>query len=158
MGASDQDRLTSPSGVPRLIRVEAARVVALSLVPILLLGVSLSRALIKPDAPAPMPVCRDGAHRSRADGRIRCGPGEGDVLSATELLLVGTKLDLNTALERDLQLIPGVGPKLAQRIVDDRTAEGPFRTVEEVGRVRGIGPHLTASIARFARVVSAGGR
>jgi competence protein ComEA len=36
--------------------------------------------------------------------------------------------------------LPGIGPELAQRIVADRQARGPFRRVEDLRRVRGIGP------------------
>lgn len=49
-------------------------------------------------------------------------------------------INLNTASAEELQLLDGVGPVLAQRIVEDRMRRGPFRTVEEWTRVSGIGP------------------
>ncbi|GAA0317145.1 ComEA family DNA-binding protein [Actinoallomurus spadix] len=48
-------------------------------------------------------------------------------------------LDLNTADAAQLDRLPGVGPVLAQRIVDYRTRHGAFRSVEELRQVSGIG-------------------
>lgn len=47
---------------------------------------------------------------------------------------------LNTATLDELQEIPGVGPVTAQRIVDFREQNGPFRSVDELDAVPGIGP------------------
>ncbi len=49
-------------------------------------------------------------------------------------------VNLNTADVTLLDTLPGVGPSTAQRIVADRDANGPFATVEDLGRVSGIGP------------------
>jgi competence protein ComEA len=49
-------------------------------------------------------------------------------------------LDLNLATKAELRLIPGIGEALAQRIVDHRTNVGPFRGVEDLRKVAGIGP------------------
>lgn len=59
-------------------------------------------------------------------------------------------VDLNAAEPRELAQLPGVGPALAQRIVDHRTSHGPFGTPEDLLDVAGIGrvtlerirPHL----------------
>lgn len=56
------------------------------------------------------------------------------------------KVDINTATVDQLQL-NGVGPALAQRIVADRQANGPFKTVEDLKRVSGIGDKKFASLA-----------
>ena len=48
-------------------------------------------------------------------------------------------VDLNTATEAQLDTLPGVGPATAAAIVNDRDAHGPFRSVNDLGRVRGIG-------------------
>ena len=47
---------------------------------------------------------------------------------------------LNTATAAQLEALPRIGPALAARIVAYRTAHGPFRTVDELGEVGGIGP------------------
>jgi competence protein ComEA len=51
----------------------------------------------------------------------------------------GAPLDLNTASAAQLDQLPGVGPVLAQRIVDYRTQHGAFRSVDELRQVSGIG-------------------
>ena len=50
------------------------------------------------------------------------------------------QLDLNRATEVQLMQLPGVGPTLARRIVQYRRQHGAFASVEELIRVRGIGP------------------
>jgi competence protein ComEA len=48
-------------------------------------------------------------------------------------------VDLNTATEPDLDRLPGIGPATAAAIVSHRSLHGPFRTVEDLLDVRGIG-------------------
>lgn len=48
-------------------------------------------------------------------------------------------VNLNTATTAQLEALPGVGPALAQRIVDYRQQHGGFKKVEELMNVRGIG-------------------
>ncbi len=48
-------------------------------------------------------------------------------------------LDLNTATAAELQILPGIGPVLAERILDYRAEIGGFSTVEQLLEVRGIG-------------------
>jgi len=50
------------------------------------------------------------------------------------------KVNLNTADVAALDTLPGVGPSTAQKIVAEREANGPFASVEDLGRVSGIGP------------------
>ena len=49
------------------------------------------------------------------------------------------KVNLNTATMEELMTLPGIGEKRAAAIVADREANGPFRIVEELTRVSGIG-------------------
>jgi competence protein ComEA len=49
-------------------------------------------------------------------------------------------VNINTAGVAEFDGLPGIGPVLAQRIVDYRTRHGPFRTVEDLMKVPGIGP------------------
>ncbi len=48
-------------------------------------------------------------------------------------------VNVNTASAEQLALLPGVGPALAKRIVAFRTENGPFRSLDELVAVRGIG-------------------
>ena len=48
-------------------------------------------------------------------------------------------LDLNAATQAQLEALPGIGPSLAQAIIQERDREGGFHTVDDLRRVRGIG-------------------
>lgn len=58
----------------------------------------------------------------------------------------GPVVSLNSADVAALDALPGIGPVTAQKIVDDRTRNGPFRSVEELDRVPGIGPGIVARL------------
>lgn len=60
------------------------------------------------------------------------------------------KIDLNTASAAELEALPRIGPSLARRIVEDRAAKGPFRTVEELDRVKGVGKRTVELLRPFA--------
>ncbi|MCX7682298.1 MAG: helix-hairpin-helix domain-containing protein [Anaerolineae bacterium] len=49
-------------------------------------------------------------------------------------------ININTATAAQLETLPRIGPAMAQRIVEYREANGPFKTVEELQNVPGIGP------------------
>ena len=61
-------------------------------------------------------------------------------------------VDLNSADAATLDTLPGVGPVLAQRILDWRTEHGRFSSVDELGEVSGIGDKLLAQIGPKVRV------
>lgn len=58
----------------------------------------------------------------------------------------GGKVNLNSAGAEELAELPKVGPVLAQRIVDWRKEHGPFKTVEEVDAVDGVGPKMLEAL------------
>ncbi len=58
----------------------------------------------------------------------------------------GERLDPNRASEVELDRLPGVGPGLARAIVEARSATGGFRSLEDLLRVRGIGPATLAKV------------
>lgn len=60
-------------------------------------------------------------------------------------------VNINTADQTALETLPGIGPSLAQRIVDHRTEHGPFASVESLTDVSGIGP---ATMERIADLVT----
>ena len=61
-------------------------------------------------------------------------------------------VDLNTATLAALDTLPGVGPVLAQRILDWRAQHGRFSSVDELGEVSGIGDKLLGQIRPKVRV------
>jgi competence protein ComEA len=58
----------------------------------------------------------------------------------------GLKVNINTADATTLESLPGIGPSLAQRILDYRQAHGPFTRIEDIQEVSGIGPATFAKI------------
>ncbi len=61
-------------------------------------------------------------------------------------------VDLNTADAAALDALPGVGPAIAQRIIDHREANGPFARVDDLEQVPGIGPATLEKIRAHATV------
>ena len=62
------------------------------------------------------------------------------------------KVNLNTASVEQLTTLPGVGPKLAARIVEYRQKSGTFRSTQELMNVQGIGEKNFAKIETFLSV------
>lgn len=141
------------ASIPRLVPDEAARVASLSALALVLIAIAGGAEVARRrghDVEPSRVFCTDGA--TRVDGRIVCGASGGERLSTAELLLLGTKIDINEATPADLELIPGIGPQLARRIVEDRARHGPFPATDSVDRVPGIGRKLVETIRGFARV------
>jgi competence protein ComEA len=55
-------------------------------------------------------------------------------------------VNVNSATAAQLDALPGIGPATAQAIVNDREQHGPFATVDDLARVRGIGPAKLAQL------------
>ena len=66
--------------------------------------------------------------------------------TATEPEGMASRVNLNTADAAALESLPGIGPALAQRIIDYRMANGPFQTTAEIQDVRGIGAGIYEKI------------
>ncbi len=58
----------------------------------------------------------------------------------------GTRVSINSATAEQLESLPRIGPALAARIVAHRTEHGPFRSVDQLGEVGGIGPKILAGL------------
>ena len=92
---------------------------------------------------------------ARPDGSVPLQPdgSRSDEGGRPDSLLEGEIIDLNTAAPEDLERLPGIGPAKAEAIAAYRTEHGPFRTVDQLMEVSGIGeatlealrPYLTAS-------------
>jgi competence protein ComEA len=64
----------------------------------------------------------------------------------------GAPVDLNRATAADLDGLPGIGPVLAQRIVEYRQQQGAFTSVDQLDDVPGIGPALFAGLRKRVTV------
>lgn len=58
----------------------------------------------------------------------------------------GATVDINTASIEEFDALPGIGPALAQRIVEYRRQNGPFQKVDDLLAVKGVGPKMLAKI------------
>jgi len=88
-----------------------------------------------------------GSRVEVVDGVERVQP-----LVGAAALAIGARIDANTASAADLEAIPGIGPALATAIVEERARGGRFRSIDDVERVRGIGPVRLLALRRWLSV------
>jgi len=103
-------------------------------------GVPTAPAAAPPAAlPAPAAASAGPARRSR------------ERASADPCASLRRPLPINDAGAADLACLPGIGPALAARIVADRNTHGPFAEVQALERVPGIGPKLVQRLSGHVR-------
>ncbi len=61
------------------------------------------------------------------------------------------QIDLNQATAAELQALPDIGRRLAERIVRDREQNGPFLATEQLTRVRGVGPATVERLESYLK-------
>jgi competence protein ComEA len=61
-------------------------------------------------------------------------------------------IDLNTATKEQLSSIPGIGATIAERIIEDRKSSGPFRSVNDLTRIKGIKAKTLEKLSPFVKV------
>ena len=66
--------------------------------------------------------------------------------------VAGALVNVNSAIATELEELPGIGEVIAQRIIDYRTENGPFATVDELLDVSGIGDAILESIRELVTV------
>ncbi|MBP1713035.1 MAG: ComEA protein [Deltaproteobacteria bacterium] len=67
-------------------------------------------------------------------------------LDPPKLKVLSIPININTARAEELDILPGVGPKMARAIVDFRESHGKFSTLEDLQKVKGFGPRKFAAI------------
>jgi competence protein ComEA len=78
-------------------------------------------------------------------------PGKSTASSAATKTPLG-KINVNTATLEELDVLPGIGPAIAQRIIDYRNQNGAFKQIEDLKKVRGIGDALFSQIKDMVTV------
>ena len=100
-------------------------------------GVNLARKIGDGEqlvVPTADEFAKSGASGAAGAGGASSSAGSGGQATS------GSPVDINNATAEQLDTLPGVGPATATKIVADREANGPFKSVEDLGRVAGIGP------------------
>src|SRR4249919_1656094 len=86
---------------------------------------------------------RDHRRRGGASAHLSKGDAMKRFLVLLAMLLFSgfalAAVNINTATVQELEVLNGVGPVKAQAIVDHRKANGPFKSVEQIKDVKGIG-------------------
>ena len=87
------------------------------------------------------------------DGQHIVIPASNAIKSSTSpsVSRAGKKININTADKNELDQLPGIGPAIAEKLIEHRTSKGPFRDLGELQDVSGIGeakyrqlaPHIT---------------
>jgi competence ComEA-like helix-hairpin-helix protein len=108
-------------------------------------------ALPWPDGPMrECPAPREAGAEAGRTRDVRCD-GVGPPLRGPARLLFGLRLDPNRASAESLEVLPGIGPGRAAAIVAERERR-PFASLDDLRRVRGIGPVTLARIAPWLAI------
>lgn len=132
-----------------------ARRLALFALSLLSLAPTAGRLLLARRGPAP--ACAPAGRGVAPRHWVGCAADEGPAreLTGRERLLSGLPVPLNEATPEDLAPVPGFTARLAVEAVADRARRGPFTSLDDLTRVRGIGPGRLAKARPF---LALGGR
>ena len=72
--------------------------------------------------------------------------------AADRALFHGETVNINTASQSELEKLSGIGPALAQRIIDYRSENGRFSSVDELIKINGIGENKLEAIREYVRL------
>ncbi len=117
-----------------LTRTEAG--VLLGLLVLLLAG--LAYRWWQRKQPAPPPTAEEAARFREGAARM-------------QQVLEPEPLNVNTASAEELERLPRIGPVMARRIIEYRETHGPFRRLEDLEAVPGIGPKTLEALAPLVR-------
>jgi competence ComEA-like helix-hairpin-helix protein len=79
-----------------------------------------------------------------------------DKIRGTHLISAGMRIDVNVADLEDLIAVPGIGPRLAERIIGQREEQGRFSGIEELRKVHGVGKKKLAAWTPYIEAGTSG--
>lgn len=109
-------------------------------------GVNLARILADGEQ-VYIPTHEELELSAAGGGAPIAGTLTGQAPGAAGSAAAGSLVNINTASAVELEALPGIGPATAQKIVDDRTTNGPFELPEDLMRVPGIGAKKYEALA-----------
>jgi competence protein ComEA len=115
-----------------------------------------------------IPLCNDlsatdmrqlltGMHTANAvhilcEGPLNKAVIKQSIMKTSQCLTLGIPLDINQMTEADLEMLPGVGPVLAHRIIIMRQANGGFGSLDELLQVDGVGEKKLIKLSHYFNV------
>ncbi len=115
---------------------------ALVLLCVAVVGAGVRWVALGPEAPGAIGYAPAGTERPTLDSV------EARAARLARPLGRDERINVDLAAAEELIRLPRIGPALATRIVEDRTESGPFGSLDELGRVSGIGPSTLRTIER----------
>ena len=98
---------------------------------------------------SPGDTLNTGMHVEVQESSAECAQVIITPMSYRKRLVLGIPIDLNQASIEDLDMIPGISHGLARRTVEFRESHGPFKTWNDLRRVKGIGPKKVESFRSY---------
>lgn len=100
-----------------------------------------------PTRPAPAPQTTPVAGAAEPALALTAAPA-----NPNAALKIRSTININTAAQAELELLPGIGPALAGRILEYRSQHGGFKSIADLDNVKGIGPKTLAKLTPLVRV------